>query len=75
MIIDPHYPKVVLTFPYRGLTIKVEQGTLDGVPLYAAWVDYATGSAVAVPKAWTRREAIQQAKRWIDRHFSTEASG
>ena len=69
MIIDPHYPDIVLAFPYRGLTIEIEQGMQDDYRIYAAWVNYATGSAVAVPKAWTREDAIQRAKRWVDRKF------
>ena len=70
MIIEPNYPNVVFAFPYRGLTIEIEQGTLDGHLIYAAWVDYASGSAVAVPKAWTREDAIRRAKRWVDRKFN-----
>lgn len=69
MIIDPHYPHIVLAFSYKGLNIEVEQEFLDGQPVYAAWVNYAAGSAVAVPKAWTREDAIRRAKRWVDRKF------
>ena len=69
MIIDPHYPNIVLDFPYRGLTIEIEQTSLDGLIVYAAWVNYDLGTAVAVPKAWTRADAIRRAKRWIDRKF------
>ncbi|MEM9006603.1 MAG: hypothetical protein AAGE59_24135 [Cyanobacteria bacterium P01_F01_bin.86] len=70
MIIEPDYPNVVWAFPYRGLTIEIEQSTLDNHRIYAAWVEYASGSAVAVPKAWTREDAIQRAKRWVDRRFA-----
>ena len=70
MIIEPDYPNVVWAFPYRGLTIEIEQSTLDNQRIYAAWVEYASGSAVAVPKAWTREDAIQRAKRWVDRRFA-----
>ena len=69
MIIDPHYPHVVLACPYREFMIEVEQTVWNDVTTYAAWVNYETGSAVAVPKAWTRAEAIRQAKRWIDLRF------
>jgi len=69
MIIDPHYPHIVFAFPYRGLTIEIEQETVDDTPIYAAWVSYASGSAVAVPKAWTRADAIRRAKRWVDHKF------
>lgn len=74
MIIDPHYPHVVLACPYRAFTIEVEQTVWNDVTTYAAWVNYDTGSAVAVPKAWTRAEAIRQAKRWIDRRFDQTPS-
>ncbi|MEM6838455.1 MAG: hypothetical protein AAF609_16555 [Cyanobacteria bacterium P01_C01_bin.120] len=69
MIIDPHYPHIVLKFSYREVYIEIEQTTWQDVTAYTAWVDYQTGSAVAVPKAWTRSDAIQKAKRWIDRRF------
>ncbi|MDB9527710.1 hypothetical protein PN498_17075 [Oscillatoria sp. CS-180] len=74
MIIDPHYPDIVLAFPYRGLTIEIEQGSSDNLTTYAAWVNYETGCAVAVPRAWTRADAIQRAKRWVDRKFYTDSS-
>ncbi|MEM1309419.1 MAG: hypothetical protein AAF892_07410 [Cyanobacteria bacterium P01_D01_bin.71] len=69
MIIDPHYPNIVLKFPYREAYIEIEQTTWHDVTAYVAWVDYQTGSAVAVPKAWTRADAIQKAKRWVDCRF------
>lgn len=69
MIIDPHYPHIVLAFSYRGLTIEIEQASEDNLTLYAAWVNYDSGSAVAVPKAWSRADAIQRAKQWVDRKF------
>jgi hypothetical protein len=69
MIIDPHYPHIVLTCPYRHCTIELEQSVWHDVTTYTAWVNYETGSAVAVPKAWTRTDAIRRAKQWIDRNF------
>lgn len=69
MIIDPHYPHIVFAFPYRDLTIEIEQTDFEDMTVYAAWVNYDSGSAVAVPKAWTRADAIQRAKRWVDRKF------
>lgn len=72
MIIDPHYPHIVLAFPYRNLTIEIEETSLDNLTIYSAWVNYDAGSAVAVPKAWTRADAIQRAKKWVDRHFQNE---
>lgn len=69
MIIEPDYPHVVFAFPYRGLTIQIERSTLDDYSVYAAWVNYDLGSAMAVPKAWTRADAVQRAKQWVDRKF------
>lgn len=71
MIIDPHYPHIVLTCPYRHCTIELEQSVWQDVTTYTAWVNYETGSAVAVPKAWTRTDAIKRAKQWIDRNFDS----
>ncbi|MGF1458293.1 MAG: hypothetical protein ACFBSG_04635 [Leptolyngbyaceae cyanobacterium] len=67
MIIDPHYPNIILAFAYRESKIEIEKTQWEGVTAYAAWVSHETGTAVAVPKAWTRIEAIQQAKQWVDR--------
>ncbi|MBE7382860.1 MAG: hypothetical protein F6J95_015775 [Leptolyngbya sp. SIO1E4] len=69
-MIDPHYPDVVLAFSYRGLSIEIEQSSAEGQLVYAAWVNYALGSAVAVPKAWTQEDAVRRAKRWVDRKFT-----
>ncbi|NER79785.1 MAG: hypothetical protein F6K42_09430 [Leptolyngbya sp. SIO1D8] len=69
-MIAPHYPKIVFAFSYRDLNIEVEQSFIDDQPIYAAWVNYALGSAVAVPKAWNREEAIRRAKKWVDRKFT-----
>jgi hypothetical protein len=69
MILEPDYPNIVMSSLYRGLTIELDCGTLDGHPVYSAWVNYPTGNALAVPKAWSREEALRRAKRWIDRRF------
>ena len=69
MIIDPHYPHIVLKCPYREFTIEIEQTLWNDVITYVAWVNYDMGSAVAVPKARTRAEAIRRAKQWINRKF------
>ncbi len=69
MILDPHYPHIVFAFPYRGLNIEVEQSSENGQLIYSVWVNYATGTAVAVPQARTREDAIRRAKRWVDRKF------
>ncbi len=69
-IADPDYIQPVMRFPYRGVSIQITTGTHLGTPIYTAWVDHATGSAVAVPKAYTKREALSRAKQWVGRHFT-----
>ena len=69
-IADPDYINTVFAFPYRGVTIQITSGTHLGVKIYTAWIDYATGSAVAVPKAYSRNEAIKRAKKWVMQKFT-----
>ena len=68
-IADPDYINTVFSFPYRGLTIQSTSGTSLGAKIHTACVDYATGSAVAVPKAYSRSEAIRLAKSWVTKKF------
>lgn len=63
---EPDYPHIVLGFIYRGCRIQIDQGECEGQLTYAAWVDHQYGSAVAVPFAFGRAEAIRKAKQWID---------
>lgn len=72
MILEPDYPHVILAFPYRGVTVEITHSEDDGISLYSAWVNYAQGSAVAVPKAYSRNDAIRRARRWVDQAFSIE---
>ncbi|MEO0430842.1 MAG: hypothetical protein AAF151_04020 [Cyanobacteria bacterium J06656_5] len=69
-IADPDHINTVFAFPYRGVTIQITSGTHLGMTIYTAWIDHATGSAVAVPKAYTRSDAIRRAKSWVTRKFS-----
>lgn len=69
-IADPDYINTVFSFPYRGVKIQITSGTYLGAKIYTAWIDYATGSAVAVPKAYSRSEAIRRAKHWVLRKFT-----
>ena len=68
-IADPDHINTVFSFPYRGVTIQIASGTYLGARVYTAWVDYATGSAVAVPKAYSRSDAIRRAKSWVIKKF------
>ncbi len=65
----PDYPDVIWAFAYRGMKIEITTCLHHDQKVYSAWVTYATGSAVAVPKAYSRESAIAQAKKWIHNHF------
>ncbi|HHP7231002.1 MAG TPA: hypothetical protein ACFCUY_09100 [Xenococcaceae cyanobacterium] len=65
-MIEPNYPHIILSFPYRGYRIEIDCDEDNGKPIYAAWVNHERGCAVAVPKAMTTRDAIRKAKSWID---------
>ncbi|MEM8544147.1 MAG: hypothetical protein AAGF66_09175 [Cyanobacteria bacterium P01_H01_bin.119] len=67
---EPDYPNIVLSFEYRGFIIQIDESLYEGQILYAAWADYAYGCAVAVPFAPTRRLAVREARRWVDRRIS-----
>lgn len=64
---DPHYPKIILSFAYHGCKVEIDRDYADGHYIYAAWVSYERGCAVAVPSAVTSMDAIKKAKQWIDR--------
>ncbi|NEP15805.1 MAG: hypothetical protein F6J97_02755 [Leptolyngbya sp. SIO4C1] len=66
---NPDHIHTVFAFPYHGLEIQITSTQHDGQTLYTAWVNYDTGSAVAVPKARSREEAIQRAKAWARQKF------
>ncbi len=68
----PDYPAVVWAFTYRGMKIEVTTSMDYEQQIYSAWVTYDTGSAVAVPRAESREQAIARAKRWIHTHFDWE---
>lgn len=65
-MIEPDYPKIILSFAYRGAKIEIDRSEFDGRAVYAAWVSYDRGCAVAVPYAISSAEAVRRAKRWID---------
>ena len=68
-IADPDSIRPILSFPHQGVRIQVTETWLHGQKVYTAWVDYAQGSAVAVPKACSRSEAMRRAKAWVKRKF------
>ena len=63
---EPHYPQIILSFAYRGCKVEIDRDQLDGHFIYAAWVNHDRGCAVAVPCAINTKDAIRQAKQWID---------
>ncbi|MEL6246686.1 MAG: hypothetical protein AAFR15_01600 [Cyanobacteria bacterium J06627_15] len=68
-IADPDAINVAMSFPYHGLRVQITTSQDNGLTVYSAWVDHATGSAVAVPMAYSRNEAITRAKTWVRRNF------
>lgn len=69
-MIDPHYPKIILSFAYRGFVVEIDRDRFGGEDIYAAWGNYELGCAIAVPFAPTPTEAVKKAKKWIDRRLS-----
>jgi hypothetical protein len=69
-IATPDYPHTAIAFTYRGLEIEITTSLHQDEIIYSAWVNYAMGSAVAVPRASSKKAAIAQAKKWIQTHFS-----
>jgi hypothetical protein len=66
-MMKPNYPQIVLSFAYRDCKVEIDRDELDGGHyIYAAWVNYDQGCAVAVPCAMTTIDAVRQAKQWID---------
>lgn len=66
MIIDPNYPKKILSFTYRGFQIEICIDEEEDPITYSAWIGYDYGWAMAIPAAKTRRQAIQEGKKWVD---------
>ncbi|MEM7553331.1 MAG: hypothetical protein AAF378_04390 [Cyanobacteria bacterium P01_A01_bin.84] len=71
-MINPHYPKIILSFTYRGFKIEIERDKFNGQDIYAAWVDYEFGSAIAVPFAHTVLDAVKKSKEWVNRRVNCQ---
>lgn len=65
-MIEPHYPKIILSFTYRECKIEIERDNFNQQDIFAAWVNYDRGCAIAVPYANSPTEAIRKSKQWID---------
>lgn len=67
IIIDPDYPKKILSFPYRGFVIEINiDDKEDDSITYSTWVGHNYGWAMATPAANSRTEAIRKGKQWVD---------
>ena len=65
-MIEPHYPKITMSFTYRDYKIQIERDKFNKQDIYAAWVNYDRGCAIAVPYAATATEAVRKSKLWVD---------
>jgi hypothetical protein len=70
---NPHFPNIVMSFEYRGVTLDLDQGDHHGTPIFSVWANHNTGYAVAVPGVVSRSEAIYKAKQWVDRRLNSPA--
>lgn len=64
---NPDHPNIVLSFAYHQFDMQIDESEHNGQRIYAVWANHADGCAVAVPCALTRSEAIQRAKRWVEK--------
>jgi hypothetical protein len=69
-MIEPHYPKIIMSFTYRQCFIQIERDQFDKKDIYAAWVNHDGGCAIAVPYAVSPTEAIRKSKQWINDRFN-----
>ncbi|MBD0267348.1 MAG: hypothetical protein ICV77_03545 [Cyanobacteria bacterium Co-bin8] len=67
MIESPDYPHIVMAFTYGDFKVEIDQSEDHGQVVYAAWVSYEQGCAVAVPCVYSRNEAVWKAKQWCDK--------
>lgn len=74
IILDPHYPKKILSFNYQGFDIEISIDEEEGEITYAAWVGYDYGWAMATPIAMSRSEAIRKAKQWVETKLKSDNS-
>ena len=72
---NPDFPHKVLSFPYRTWTLEVTESRVDGEVVYSVWGNYEMGSAIAVPRASSRGQAIRRGKRYVDQRLNPEGRG
>jgi len=66
IILDPHYPKKILAFTYRGFEIEITIDEEEEGITYAAWIGYKYGWAMATPAEKNKNQALRKAKQWVD---------
>ena len=71
-MIEPHYPKIIMSFTYGKCKIEIERDTFNKQDIYAAWVNYDLSCAMAVPFATTPAEAVKKSKQWIDERVNSQ---
>ncbi|MFM7220613.1 MAG: hypothetical protein ACKO21_10460 [Nodosilinea sp.] len=67
---EPDYPHVIGAFTYRGFQLAIEKSEDNGLTVFSVWADHDLGTAIAVPGALSRREAIYKARRWVDQRLN-----
>jgi hypothetical protein len=70
--IFPDYLDIVLSFEYRGWRLQLDQSEWNGQTIYSVWADCQLATAVAIPCAYSRSEAIKRAKKWVDARIASE---
>ncbi|MCJ8282171.1 MAG: hypothetical protein MJK14_20635 [Rivularia sp. ALOHA_DT_140] len=63
-----------MSFTYRECNIQIERDKFNKQDIYAAWVNYNQGCAIAVPYAGNPTEAIRKSKQWIDKRFNSKSN-
>ncbi|MGD1938248.1 MAG: hypothetical protein ACFCA4_11915 [Cyanophyceae cyanobacterium] len=66
---EPDFPHKVLSFPYRSWTLEITQGQVGDQIIFSVWASHKLGSAIAVPRADSREQAIRWGKRYVDKRL------
>ncbi|MEM9244640.1 MAG: hypothetical protein AAGA67_02695 [Cyanobacteria bacterium P01_F01_bin.153] len=67
---EPDFPHKVLSFPYRSWTLEITQGQVDDQTVFSVWASHDLVSAIAVPRATSREQAIRWGKRYVDKRLN-----
>lgn len=72
-MIEPHYPKIIMSFTYRQYKIEIERDKFNQQDIYAAWINHDGGCAIAVPYAKSPTEAVKKSKQWINERLNSQS--